>query len=88
MLLDVLLLLFQVPLKWLRFEAVIARAVEKEVLVSNLQILGELAREVEVEQEQELVAVLEFYTSLGLLAYWGGGSSSQVLRVKTRDAAS
>jgi hypothetical protein len=34
--------------------------------------VGELAREVGVEGEQELVAVLQFYTGLGLIAYWGG----------------
>ena len=30
-----------------------------------------MAREVGVEGEEDLVAVLEFYNSLGLLAYWG-----------------
>ena len=79
-----------------RFESVISRALEREVHVSNLQILGEMAREVTVaritmlysnqkrlsdvqlfsfqvgvEGEEELVAVLEFYTGLGLIAYWG-----------------
>ena len=74
-----------------RFESVISRALEREVHVSNLQILGEMAREVNiaritilfrcdvqlfscqvgVEGEEELVAVLEFYTGLGLIAYWG-----------------
>ena len=33
--------------------------------------IGEMAREVGVEGEEDLVAVLEFYNSLGLLAYWG-----------------
>ena len=36
----------EIPLKWVRFESVISRAVEREVHVSNLQILGEMAREV------------------------------------------
>ena len=36
----------EVPVKWVRFESVISRAVEREVHVSNLQILGEMAREV------------------------------------------
>ena len=36
----------EIPIKWVRFETVISRAVEREVHVSNLQILGEMAREV------------------------------------------
>ena len=36
----------EIPVKWVRFESVISRAVEREVHVSNLQILGEMAREV------------------------------------------
>ena len=38
----------EIPIKWVRFETVISRAVEREVHVSNLQILGEMAREVTI----------------------------------------
>lgn len=61
----------EIPIKWLRFEQIITRVREKDVTVANIDVIRELAREVEVYTDQELRAILEFYNSLGIVAYWG-----------------
>ena len=50
----------EIPIKWVRFETVISRAVERQVHVSNLQILGEMAREVTIGRE--VIVTFDIYS--------------------------